>query len=457
MGTTSASCEAPTASPGCECDKAGPHVKPRLRVGCAIGIAAAPIQFALANQLNVDELAFHLHWVKCPPDADAVLAMLGAGLLDLAILQTEDVVQAVSLGSSLRICGTYTSSPRRFGLYVSSLKAQEAPSEVLRSPCGVLHNCLGAQLAVHMLGQHRDWQALGGLYLRPLSSLEAAKTAIASGRVEMVLWEKYLAYDCVASGEWVEVWQADLPWSSSLFAATKEATYAKAQSVQRFIDWAKQAAEDFLQAESVEDAEKLLASTYRLVGVSVIVWLSSVSWACRCQVRREDLSAALQSLTKAGLLRSGTLEPPVRSLAKGFCALLGADEAFGDTARREFTARGRMQPGMGSLANIFRNFDSNCDGFMTFDDLIHGLADAGMSDLSEHRIRRLFSDLDGGTKGRVSLRQFSKSQPQSLDIAMAEDFAIPRAIGISTNQHALGPEAQLPDRPSLYHLSFLRM
>ncbi|CAE7815188.1 unnamed protein product [Symbiodinium sp. CCMP2592] len=347
MGTASASCEAPTASPGCECDKAGPHVKPRLRVGCAIGIAAAPIQFALANQLNVDELSFHLHWVKCPPDADAVLAMLGAGLLDLAILQTEDVVQAVSLGSSLRICGTYTSSPRRFGLYVSSLKAQEAPSEVLRSPCGVLHNCLGAQLAVHMLGQHRDWQALGGLYLRPLSSLEAAKTAIASGRVEMVLWEKYLAYDCVASGEWVEVWQADLPWSSSLFAATKEATYAKAQSVQRFIDWAKQAAEDFLQAESVEDAEKLLASTYRLVGVSVIVWLSSVSWACRCQVRREDLSAALQSLTKAGLLRSGTLEPPVKSLAKGFCDLLDADEAFGDTARREFTARGRMQPGVG--------------------------------------------------------------------------------------------------------------
>jgi len=62
----------------------------------------------------------------------------------------------------------------------------------------------------------------------------------------------------------------------------------------------------------------------------------------------------------------------------------------------------------GSLANIFRNFDSNCDGFMTFDDLSHGLADAGMSDLSEHRIRRLFSELDGGTKGHISLRQFSK-------------------------------------------------
>ncbi|CAE7249953.1 unnamed protein product [Symbiodinium natans] len=48
------------------------------------------------------------------------------------------------------------------------------------------------------------------------------------------------------------------------------------------------------------------------------------------------------------------------------------------------------------------------DGFMTFDDLSHGLADAGLSDLSEHRTRRLFSELDGDVKGRVSLRQFAK-------------------------------------------------
>eukprot|EP00913_Durusdinium_trenchii_P014811 g13889.t1 len=107
---------------------------------------------------SVEQLPFHLHWVKCPPDADAVLAMLGAGLLDVAILHTEDgtalgsnscgdVVHAVSMGSSLRICGTYTSSLKGFGLYILNQKKDEE-SETLRSPCGLLHNSLGSQLAL---------------------------------------------------------------------------------------------------------------------------------------------------------------------------------------------------------------------------------------------------------------------------------------------------------------------
>ena len=33
------------------------EVKPRLRVGCAVGITAAPVQFALAAELRVEDVA----------------------------------------------------------------------------------------------------------------------------------------------------------------------------------------------------------------------------------------------------------------------------------------------------------------------------------------------------------------------------------------------------------------
>ncbi|CAK8985996.1 unnamed protein product [Durusdinium trenchii] len=311
------------ASPG--------RVKPRLRVGCAVGITASPVQFGIVHHGSVEQLPFHLHWVKCPPDADAVLAMLGAGLLDVAILHTEDVVHAVSMGSSLRICGTYTSSPRCFGLYILNQKKDEE-SETLRSPCGLLHNSLGSQLALHILGQERDWRAQGDLYLRQLASLDAAKTALASGRVQALLWERHMAYDCVSSGEWVEAWQATLPWSSSLYVATRDSAYAKAKSIQSFIQWTRSCSEEFLEADSAEAAGQLLANSYRLTGLAVIAWLSSMRWWCRSEVRKGDLTDTLKHLLLANLIKSPShLNHPVKSVARSFCELLeeGKLESYG--------------------------------------------------------------------------------------------------------------------------------
>ena len=95
---------------------------------------------------------------------------------------------------------------RSFGLYVTSQKQGE--EEWLRSPCGLLHNSLGSQLALHILGQEREWRTQGGLYLRQLASVEAAKQALNNGRVQAVLWEKHQAYEYASVGEWVQIWEA---------------------------------------------------------------------------------------------------------------------------------------------------------------------------------------------------------------------------------------------------------
>eukprot|EP00434_Breviolum_minutum_P008571 symbB.v1.2.007562.t1/scaffold461.1/size201717/3 len=38
----------------CECGELGPAVKPRLRVGCAVGVSEAPVQFAIASGTSGD-------------------------------------------------------------------------------------------------------------------------------------------------------------------------------------------------------------------------------------------------------------------------------------------------------------------------------------------------------------------------------------------------------------------
>merc|ERR1711957_1053690 len=96
----------------------GPHVKTRLRVGCCSGPLDAPIQMALSDG-NIQSLAINLNWVHCPPDAGAVMSMLSAGLIDMALMHTEDAVSFIAGGNALRLVGTYVSTPRMWGVYVS--------------------------------------------------------------------------------------------------------------------------------------------------------------------------------------------------------------------------------------------------------------------------------------------------------------------------------------------------
>jgi len=71
----------------------------------------APLQSAL-SQGNYKKLDVNLNWVKCPQDAGAVMSMLSAGLIDMAFMFTEDAV-AFAAQNHLRICGTFSTTPRR--------------------------------------------------------------------------------------------------------------------------------------------------------------------------------------------------------------------------------------------------------------------------------------------------------------------------------------------------------
>lgn len=64
-----------------------------------------------------------------------------------------------------------------------------------------------------------------------------------------------------------------------------------------------------------------------------------------------------------------------------------------------------------SLAEVFRALDTNCDGFMSEADVVRGLHDAGLC-VPEPRRRTLFSEMDAGQRGYITLREFTKCLSQ---------------------------------------------
>jgi hypothetical protein len=85
----------------------------------------------------------------------------------------------------------------------------------------------------------------------------------------------------------------------------------------------------------------------------------------------------------------------------------------------------------GSLANVFRGLDTNCDGFIREGDLYHGFQRWGLSELSRERVAQLFATLDSPNRGMVTLRDFSKC----LSRATAPQRSSPRARSPANGAH----------------------
>eukprot|EP00931_Biecheleriopsis_adriatica_P086274 TRINITY_DN60983_c0_g1_i1.p1 TRINITY_DN60983_c0_g1~~TRINITY_DN60983_c0_g1_i1.p1 ORF type:complete len:387 (+),score=75.80 TRINITY_DN60983_c0_g1_i1:93-1253(+) len=335
MGAASAAltaCSSPPVSKPCECElgRAAQTGKPRLRVGCAIGVKSSPAKVAMHRSSNLEDRSFILQWPDIPPDPEALAAMLSAGLLDVALFHTEEIIQVLAGGSSLRVCGTFTSSPRHWGIYAfcGRLISLEAAGDSQASPLGVPSNSLGAQLVLHMLGEQTSLSRRGGLFLRQLPSIEAAHAALSSGTVQAVLWERHATHDYVSCGKWVAIGETDSPWASTLLVTNKEAIYSKGECIKDFLSWAKLAAWEFHEdGDAAEMALEFLQKRYHMGGLSVRHWLSSISWKCVNEVEVVDLTSCFKQLQRAGLISQAASFSPEVFVARRICDLLETDRA----------------------------------------------------------------------------------------------------------------------------------
>jgi len=307
-------------NPGCQCSlPETEQIRTRLRVGCSAGILDAPIEFALARG-NYQGLSVNLNWVQCPPCAGAVMSMLTAGLVDMALMHTEDAVAFAAEGNPLRLCGTYVASPRTWGIYVNP-GGKVCCSADLRGGSIGMPDDKGTTVALSVFGDAPGWTVLLYCPRRPFTSLRRAANAMAREITRATLWEKQSAYQALKSCEWDLLAQAHTPWPALLLVASKEALYAKASAVRRFIRFARGACRDFKAARTFEEARAYIASRYGMTAKEAQDLLAETDWVCDCKVDVQSLTRPLDHLKRTGLItpdRAGDLS---RLVAKELCTL----------------------------------------------------------------------------------------------------------------------------------------
>jgi len=282
-----------------------------------VGLWDAPLDQAVAlRKLQTPEAA--IEWITCPFGIEGVVSMLKGGLLDLALMFSEDVAQQLMMGSSLKICGTYEESFRRWGIYTSKSSGKQAVTDLANSVI-TAPNGLGAQLMCAMVAQQCGVQLGAGLHTYEVDNLAAAVRLVKAGAASAVVWETYSAKDLVRSGQWKMIREIQTPWPSLLFVATKDALLAKSSTIQNFLSITRSICSEF-KLNKENQSVNYISAAAGFGRDDAEAWLEQCSWPCSCSV---DLSSIVKPLEYLQLFESACRIPrdPSRFLADGVNAI----------------------------------------------------------------------------------------------------------------------------------------
>jgi len=289
-----------------------------LRVGCSASILDAPVEMALARS-NYQGLGVNLNWVQCPPCAGAVVSMLSAGLVDMALMHTEDFVAFAADGNALRACGTFVATPRTWGLFVNHGSGVSSSADMRGGTVGMPDD-KGATLTLSVFGETPGWGVLLYCSRRPFNSLRKAASAMARDLTRVTLWERSAASHAMAACEWAVAGEVSMPWPALLLVASKEALYAKSGSIKRFIRFARSACQSFMVSKE-DQALAYLSARYGMSPGEASAVMASTDWLCESKVDVDAIIRPFEHLKKTGLIAKDRVCDPARFVAKGMCTL----------------------------------------------------------------------------------------------------------------------------------------
>jgi len=251
------------------------------------------------------------------------MSMLSAGLVDMALMHTEDAVTFAAEGNPLRVCGTFVASPRTWGLFVNHGSDLSCGTDMLGGTLG-LPDDKGASVALSVFGDSPGWNVLLYCPRRPFSSIRRAASAMAKDVSRATLWERDAGRPALAAGEWSMLAEMPMPWPSLMLVASKEALYAKSGAIKRFIRFARTACQDFASRQE-EEAIAYISTRYGLSAAEAFNFMANTEWTCECKVDLEAITRPLEHLKRAGMVPSDRDLDPARFIAKEICTFSHLD------------------------------------------------------------------------------------------------------------------------------------
>jgi ABC-type nitrate/sulfonate/bicarbonate transport system substrate-binding protein len=278
----------------------------------AAGGVAEPMNLPWESAIAAGTFAregFAMRWVEQPGGTGAIAAALIDGSLDVATILTEGAVAAIVNGAPLRIHSLWVLSPLVWGIHVAGHNPATSVAAIDHVRFAVSRLGSGSHLMAYLVAA-REGRQLADDQLVVVGDIDGARAALAEGRADVFLWEKYVTAPLVHRGELRRIDTIETPWPSFAIAAHVDTLTTQRAQLDRAVVIARRAA---LRFAASDEAVSAIVTRYGMTDGDAAEWLATYSFARTDHVAPATIDAVQQRLRRVGAIH--TTRPAARLLA----------------------------------------------------------------------------------------------------------------------------------------------
>lgn len=245
-----------------------------------IRIAGVPEHFNYPWYMAIEEGAFEnegidLEWTDVPEGTGRMCQMLRDGETDMAVILTEGIVKDIIAGNPSRIAQVYVESPLIWGIHVAANSSYKTIADLKGKKAAISRPGSGSQLMAYVNAGNQGWPT-GSVAFETVHTIDGAVEALASGKADYFMWERFMTKPLVDDGTFRRVGDCPTPWPCFVIAVREELLQSDPESVRAVLDTINVTTEEFHEIPSID---RTLAVHFGQKIEDIQEWFSLTEWS----------------------------------------------------------------------------------------------------------------------------------------------------------------------------------
>lgn len=266
-------------------------------------IGGVPEHFNLPWHLALEEGIFEkenisLQWQDYPGGTGAMASDLGDKKLDLALLLTEGAVADICKGGNYKIISLYVESPLIWGIHVYHTAPFQHLKELEGKRFGISRFGSGSHLMAFVNARQQGWDP-SRISFEVVGNMEGAQQALAAGKADAFMWEKFMTKPLVDQGDWKRMGECPTPWPCFVMVARNEIISNQVETLRRILRIIRAYC---LKAKQTANTIPLVARRYGLKEEDAATWFKEVEWAQENNIQHPMLERVMNMLLELQII-----------------------------------------------------------------------------------------------------------------------------------------------------------
>ena len=258
------------------------------------------------NSLSSSQI--DLQWKACHGGTGEMIQALRNGELDLAVLLTEGITADILHGCPAKIVQFYVNSPLRWGIHVRKGSGIESIEDIRGKKYAISRLKSGSHLMAYVNALNHGLPISANDFV-VVNNLNGAREALAEGKADVFLWEKFTTQPYVDNGEFERIGECPTPWPCFVVAASNKLIHENERAVEHVLCAVNEQAKELKRYpnQSIET----ISNRFKLKKSETEEWFHQLEWNVNGTTNDEALLEVLEKLRLLGIISNNEAKQPL--------------------------------------------------------------------------------------------------------------------------------------------------